>query len=165
MTTPGDDLTTEARSGSVHAESGQGPVRRVPESLPEIGPWLTKTYTTIAAVLAGCGIEPVGAPFARYHRLDGNRYRVEAGFPVAVAIDRADGAHPSVLPGGPVARTLHRGPYEAMEPAYRALTSRVRDLGGDVAGDAWEEVYLTDPAVWRTEILQPYRIVPTRRAS
>ncbi|MFC3890753.1 GyrI-like domain-containing protein [Lentzea rhizosphaerae] len=134
-------------------------------AVPEIGPWLTKTYNDIAAVLAGCGIEPTGAPFARYHRLGDGRFRVEAGYPVGVAIDRADGVHPSALPGGPAARTVHLGPYEAMESAYGALTSWVRARGGDIAGDAWE-IYFSDPevepdpAAWRTGVVQPYRMAP-----
>ncbi|GAB2862027.1 GyrI-like domain-containing protein [Lentzea nigeriaca] len=137
-------------------------------AVSEIGPWLTKTYNDIAAVLAGCGIEPTGAPFARYHRLADGRFRVEAGYPVGVAIDRADGVHPSVLPGGPAARTVHLGPYEAMESAYGALTSWVRARGGDVVGDAWE-IYFSDPeierdpAAWRTGVVQPYRMASPQR--
>lgn len=136
-------------------------------TVAEIGPWLTKTYNDIAAVLAGCGIEPAGAPFARYRRLAGDLFRVEAGFPVGAAIDRADGVHPSALPGGPVVETVHLGPYEAMGSAYDALTSWVRARGGDIAGDAWE-IYFSDPeverdpATWRTGVVQPYRM-PSRR--
>ncbi|HEX8865176.1 MAG TPA: GyrI-like domain-containing protein [Lentzea sp.] len=136
-------------------------------SLPEIGPWLTKTYNDIAAVLAGCGIEPTGPPFARYHQLGGGLFRVEAGFPVGVAIDRADGVHPSVLPGGPVVKTVHLGPYEAMWSAYDALASWLRARGGENEGDAWEVYYSDpelerDPATWRTGVVQPYR-TPLRR--
>ena len=70
---------------------------------------------------------------------------------------------PSVLPRGPVAVTTHIGPYDAMEPAYAALASWVSDRGGEPTGDAWE-IYLSDPeqqpdsSMWRTEIVQPYRI-------
>jgi effector-binding domain-containing protein len=135
--------------------------------VPEIGPWLTKTYDHIASVLAGCGIEPAGPAFARYHRLADGRFRVEAGFPVGVTMDRADGVHPSALPGGPAATTVHLGPYEAMESAYAALMSWVRAQGGHLAGDAWE-IYFSDPevepdpAAWRTGVVQPYRMAPRR---
>ena len=69
---------------------------------------------------------------------------------------------PCVLPAGPVAVTMHIGPYDAMEPAYAALASWVGDRGGQLAGDPWE-VYSDpeqrpDPSTWRTEIVQPYRI-------
>jgi effector-binding domain-containing protein len=68
-----------------------------------------------------------------------------------------------VLPAGPVAVTVHIGPYDAMEPAYAALASWVSGRGGQLAGDPWE-VYFSDPeqrpdpSTWRTEIVQPYRI-------
>jgi effector-binding domain-containing protein len=67
------------------------------------------------------------------------------------------------LPGGPAAVTVDIGPYEQMAPAYRALTSWVSSHGGEPAGDPWEVYYTdpaseSDPATWRTEIIQPYHV-------
>ena len=131
----------------------------------EVGPWLAKTYDTVAKVLAHQGVQPVGPPFSRFHRLDAGRFAVEAGFPVASVIDASGDVRASSLslPGGRVARTVHVGPYEEMEPAYAALTSWVREQGGEPLGDAWE-VYFSDPQLepdptaWRTEVVQPYRV-------
>jgi len=131
--------------------------------ISEIGPWLGRHYGTIAGVLAARGQVPAGPPFARYHPETDDRFRVEAGFPVAAAIDPVDDVHPSTLPGGPMAETMHIGPYDAIEPAYGALASWVHEHDGELAGDAWE-IYFTspaehpDPATWRTEIVQPYKI-------
>lgn len=127
----------------------------------EIGPWLARTYGMIAEVLARRGMQPVGPPFSRYHRLEAGRFAVEAGFPVASVIDASGDVRASSLPAGRVARTTHVGPYEEMEPAYEALVSWIREQGGRPAGDAWE-FYFSDPQVepdpteWRTEIVQPY---------
>jgi hypothetical protein len=47
-------------------------------------------------------------------------------------------------------------------PPPRPPFARYHELGGELAGNAWE-VYLSDPsaqpdpATWRTEIVQPYR--------
>ncbi|MBE1494062.1 pimeloyl-ACP methyl ester carboxylesterase/effector-binding domain-containing protein [Amycolatopsis lexingtonensis] len=135
-------------------------------TVPEIGPWLGKAYTAVAETLGRQGIAPAGPPFARYGRLDGGRFHVEAGFPVDAVITSAEEVHPAVLPGGTVAATVHIGPYDAMEPAYAALIAWIKARGGEPAGAPWE-TYLSDPAgqpdpaTWRTDISQPYRSAGT----
>ncbi len=127
-----------------------------------IGSWLASVYGTLASVITAHGAYPAGPPFARYHRLDGDKFAVEAGFPVSAPIDADGDVRPSQLPGGPAAVVTYTGPYEQMASAYEALASWVASHGSEPAGDPWE-VYLTDPgsepdpAAWRTEIIQPYR--------
>jgi effector-binding domain-containing protein len=133
----------------------------------KIGPWLAETYGMIAATLTAGGPKPAGAPFARYHKVDSKpdgeeRFVVEAGFPVATPIEGNGEVRPSSLPGGPVAMTVHIGPYNQLEPAYDALAAWIRDHAGEPVGDAWEiyfsdPVQQPDPATWRTEVVQPYR--------
>lgn len=131
-------------------------------AVTEIGSWLGPTYASVAERLAAEGAGPVGPPFARYHLLGAGRFQIEAGFPALRPI--ADGAEvtAATLPGGPVAHTVHVGPYDAMEPAYEALEAWIRDHGYEANGDPWE-VYLSDPiaepdpATWRTEVYAPYR--------
>jgi len=142
-------------------------VRRAMIDVTEIGNWLGATYHEVVTFLATHGLAPSGPPFARYHPVGQGRFRAEAGFPVAREIETEDDVSASVLPGGLVATTLHVGPYDAMEPAYQALASWVGEHGGETTGDAWE-VYLSDPndepdpALWRTEVVQPYRATSTR---
>ena len=151
----------------IHSQTGQAqPAAVMTAALPvaEIGPWLAKAYGTVASVITAHGAYPAGPPFARYHRLAEDRFAVEAGFPVSTPIEADGDVLPSQLPGGPVAVTVHIGPYEQMAPAYEALASWVTSHGGEPAGDPWE-VYFTDPAsepdpaTWRTEVVQPYHLV------
>jgi effector-binding domain-containing protein len=127
-----------------------------------IGPWLARAYGTLGGVFAAHGAHPAGPPFARYHRLGGDKFAVEAGFPVSTAIGADGEVQPSQLPAGPVAVLRYVGPYDQMAAAYEALASWLASHGGEPAGDPWE-VYFTDPAsepdpaTWRTEIIQPYR--------
>lgn len=129
--------------------------------VPEIGPWLAKAYGAVAGVLSAQGAGPCGPPFARFSRLAGDQFAIEAGFPATTAITGTDGVTPSVLPGGPAASVMYVGPYDQMEPAYEALSGWIREHGGEPAGDAWE-IYFSDPASepdpagWRTQIVQPY---------
>ncbi len=131
-------------------------------SVAEIGPFLAKTYAAVADVLGRQGAHPVGPPFARYEFVTGGCVVVEAGFPVLAAVTADGEVYPSTLPGGPVAVTMHVGPYDAMQPAYEALVLWVHHHRSELAGDPWE-IYLSDPeaerdpATWRTEIVQPYR--------
>lgn len=136
-------------------------VTRATVRVQEIGPWLARTYGAVGAVLSAQGAGPAGPPFARYRRLAEGRFEVEAGFPVATAIDAADGVTPSALPASLAASVIHVGPYDQMEPAYGALAGWISEHGGEPAGEPWE-IYFSDPdrdpdpATWRTQIVQPY---------
>lgn len=129
----------------------------------EIGPWLERAFTEVAAYLTRKGAGPVGMPFARYHPTSDNRFEVEAGFPSSTPTGGEGDVEPSELPGGTAAMTVHVGPYDAVQPAYEALRAWVREQGGEPAGDAWE-VYISDPslnpdpATWRTEVVLPYSL-------
>jgi effector-binding domain-containing protein len=129
-----------------------------------ISAWLGSTFELVSAVVAQQGRATTGPPFARYHLLDGGRFRVEAGFPVSAPITSIGDVLAAKLPGGSVVTTLHVGRYDDMAPAYTALRTWVWAHQGTPDGDAWE-VYLTDPgsvpdpADWCTEIVQPYTVI------
>ena len=137
-------------------------VGRATVDVAGISGWLGLTYGAVFSYLGSHGMTPAGPPFARFHFVDEGRCEAEAGVPVPEPIEGKGDVIPSVLPGGLAAATLHVGPYEAMEPAYKALTSWVDEQGGETTGDAWE-VYFTDPqeepdpAKWKTEVVLPYR--------
>jgi effector-binding domain-containing protein len=64
------------------------------------------------------------------------------------------------LPGGDAAYSLYVGPYDGMEPAYKAIEAWIAAKGRKSAGAAWE-IYLSDPQSepdpqkWQTEIYWP----------
>jgi effector-binding domain-containing protein len=137
-------------------------------SVAEIGPWLARSYSTIAQLLARQGCAPTGPPFARYHLREDGRFAIEAGFPIDAPVDADGDMRPSSLPGGSVAETLHVGPYEDMTPGYNSLLAWVTLHGAEPVGDPWE-IYLTDPEAepdpkeWRTLIMQPYQTLAQHR--
>jgi effector-binding domain-containing protein len=137
------------------------------------------TMTTIGAVadripevfgwLAARGIEPAGAPFLKYNVIDmQGQLEVEAGVPVAAAVDGADGEiFSAVLPAGRYATVTHVGhPDDLMDLTAGLLDWAERqDLRWDMAetadGQRWGcrlETYFTDPRVepdpgkWETEL-------------
>lgn len=128
--------------------------------------FLGKAYGAIAERIAKSGRSFAGPPFARFRPLDDTyaEFEVEAGFPVDLPIDGEGEIVASTLPGGPVAVTTHIGPYDQMKPGYEAILRWIEEHDGHPEGPAWE-VYHSDPsehpdpATWRTEIVQPYRVL------
>jgi AraC family transcriptional regulator len=115
------------------------------------------------------GSDVAGPPFARYHRFGPDVVDVEIGFPVA---STPDGMAPletspageigrSELPGGPVARAIHRGPYDGLGGTYDALHDWIHAQPGVDDGDGPWESYVDDPgtvadqAQLRTQIVWP----------
>jgi effector-binding domain-containing protein len=122
----------------------------------------------VGARIRELGAPMAGPPFARYHEMSATRAVVELGAPIAarpVGLADASGLADEVigassLPGGPVAVTVHVGPYDRIAEVYDRL-ARWIEAEGRVAGAGPWEVYLTDPgqvedpADWRTEVVWP----------
>jgi DNA gyrase inhibitor GyrI len=132
-------------------------VGQVADRIPEIFGWL-----------GARGIAPVGPPFFRYHVVDMERQlHVEAGVPVATAIDDDGDIRAGTLPGGQFAVMTHTGaPDTLVAPTAELLRwAEAQGLTWDVtqtdAGEMWGcrvEFYLTDPAEqpdatkWQTQL-------------
>jgi effector-binding domain-containing protein len=63
---------------------------------------------------------------------------VEVGVIVAGGFAPCGRVRPSALPGGRVARTVHRGSYEHLAEAHNAVRRWCEDNGYEVAGPRWE---------------------------
>jgi effector-binding domain-containing protein len=136
---------------------------RTHTALGELGHVMHATLATIAESVSPAGAVK-GAPFAIYYNepFDPDDIDVEMGLPIAADASVAQSATVSLreLPGGPVAFTVHVGPYEAIGAAYAALYRFVKMHGHKVLGPP-REIYLrgpgpdTSPADYRTEIDLP----------
>ncbi len=118
--------------------------------------------------LGSRGLAPAGAPFFKYDVIDMAReLEMEAGVPVAAAVDGDDHVVSGMLPTGRYATVTHVGhPGELMEvtralldwAASQGLSWDVSPAGG---GERWGcrlEIYLTDPgqepdmSKWETQL-------------
>jgi effector-binding domain-containing protein len=151
-------------------------VQRAPVPYAGITAWLTMAAVgsladripEIFGWLGARGIAPSGPPFFRYHVIDMDRQLlVEAGVPVASAVDDDGDVRGGTLPAGRFAVMTHTGAPQTLVGATSALLdwAQTRGLAFDVsesdAGDKWGcrvEFYLTDPAQqpdtskWQTEL-------------
>ncbi|OHB66846.1 MAG: transcriptional regulator [Planctomycetes bacterium RBG_13_60_9] len=69
---------------------------------------------------------------------------VEVAIPVSTQIEDTDEAVCYELPGGPMAKIVHQGPYEKSATAYKKLFAWIAENHKRVAGPT-REVYLNDP--------------------
>jgi effector-binding domain-containing protein len=123
----------------------------------------------VMARVQDAGSQPAGPPYGRYHRFGPDVVDVEVGFPLATVppdLSPLAGGSPgevglSELPGGPVARTIHRGPYDGLGQTYDALHEWIHAQEGyDDGPGPWESYVddpgtVADPAELRTEIVWP----------
>ncbi|MDX2258281.1 MAG: GyrI-like domain-containing protein [Hyphomicrobiaceae bacterium] len=101
-----------------------------------------------------------GPPFARYVGSEGDHLDVEVGV-ILVEPHAGEGdVIASALPGGPTAKTLHIGHYEALGAAHDALRIWAHVNGRPTRGTIYE-LYVCDPSDgddpsgWRTEVYLP----------
>ena len=122
----------------------------------------------VASRIAETGGRIGGPPFGRYHRFGPDVVDVEIGFPVASAPDLPPlrdlpngEVGLSELPGGPVARSVHRGSYDGLSHTYDALHEWIHAQPGyDDGPGAWESYVdspadAADPSQLRTEVFWP----------
>jgi effector-binding domain-containing protein len=113
-------------------------------------------FAEVFAWLNAHGVQPAGAPFFRYNVIDMAReLEIDAGVPVAQAVDGDGHLVAGVLPAGRYATLTHVGhPAELMEATGALLDwAAGQDLKWDMTpgdgGECWGsrlEIYLTDPA-------------------
>ncbi len=123
-----------------------------------MGPAIGEVVRAIAAQ----GISPAGPVFSYHLHLDPATFDFEVGVPVSSPFQAAGRVQPSQLPAVRVARTIYRGSYEGLGPAWGEFCGWIKTQKLAPTPNLWE-VYLTgpesslDPATWQTELNQPLR--------
>jgi effector-binding domain-containing protein len=125
--------------------------------LPEL---IGSAFADLYSRLALLGVRPAGPPFLIYHRLSDISIDAEVCVPVGEPVSASGRVVSRTLPACSVAKTLHVGPYDALQEAYSAITSWIGERGLAIAGP-FRERYLnapdevSSPAEYRTEIEVP----------
>jgi effector-binding domain-containing protein len=132
--------------------------------LPALGARLGEVFGWLGAR----GLAPAGPPFFKYNVIDmASELEMEAGVPVAAAVDSDGHVVSGVLPAGRYATLTHLGhPSELVEVTetlqdWAAAQGLTWDMLPGPDGDRWGcrlEIYLTDPAQepdmskWETQL-------------
>ena len=107
---------------------------------------------TLRDYIAAAGAEIVGPPAFICHENPRNVVKanlqhnadVEVVIPVSMRIEEVEEITCYELPGGPMAKIIHKGPYEGSAQSYRALFAWIAENRKKIAGPT-REVYLNDP--------------------
>ncbi|MDO8364435.1 MAG: GyrI-like domain-containing protein [Actinomycetota bacterium] len=118
-------------------------------------------FTEVFAAAERAGVAVVGPPFGFYPAMPSETaVVVEAGFPLAQALQAEGEVHPFELPGGTAAVTMHVGPYDTLAETYTRLMGWM-SAHGYIPGEGMWESYLSDPGAepdpsgWQTQIVWP----------
>jgi effector-binding domain-containing protein len=145
-------MTTEPRIQSRAAQPYVAIRRSVTmRTIPEIADRIPEVF----AWLAARGLEPAGAPFLRYRVIDMDRQMdIEAGVPVATAIEGDKHVISGILPAGRYATVTHVGPFDKLIDVtgglleWAAREGLAWDMAETENGQEWGcrlELYLTNP--------------------
>lgn len=133
---------------------------------PELVRVIPRALDEVLAYLDGEGVAPAGPVVVVYHDTeepdadgDVEICEMEIGVPVREPLPGDGRIAASAIGGGPVAWTLHLGPYDELPRAYAALAVWMQERGHREAGPPHEH-YLTGPeeaVLAETEICWPIR--------
>jgi effector-binding domain-containing protein len=133
--------------------------------MSELSKGVTKLFKEINAWARQNQLQPTGAPFMRYHVIDmTGEMDIEAGIPVAAAMQNDGRVRAGVLPAGRYASLVYTGSGYSGNKAlieWARTNGLAWDRWDDPKGDAFRsryESYLTDPKTepskkkWQVEV-------------
>jgi AraC family transcriptional regulator len=123
---------------------------------------LAEIFGEIFVFAQSTGTALAGQPLTRFIEWGPGIITIDGCLPVAKPFtgERSGNVRADTLPGGPVAMTVHTGPYDKLAGAHAAVQQWI-EAQGFVAGKAPWESYITDPTEypdpkdWKTEIFWP----------
>lgn len=137
-------------------------------TLEDVAKTIDRNFGALFGWLGQSRLEPSGAPFLRYRRIDmAATLDVEYGVPIARGVAASGGVRSDSLPAGRYAVLVHEGRYDGLREANAALLTWIKQRGltpdstPTPAGECFAcrlETYVSDPrrkpdpAKWRTEV-------------
>jgi len=121
-----------------------------------MGPAITEVIGAVQAQ----GLGPVGPVFSLHHKMDPEVFDFEVGVPVSGKLAPIGRVEPSQIPAAKVARSIYRGGYEGLGPAWGEFEKWLADNGHKPLANLWEFYTIgpesgPDPTQWATELNRP----------
>lgn len=128
------------------------------------GPDITAAVTELHKVVAEKKLKADGRPYIRTLEISKDKWKYEVGLPMAskVSIPMESGIKAGTLPGGKVARTVHKGSPEGFKNAFAALNDYLEKKKITKAGPHWmvhrnDLSMVKSPEEFETEIIYPIK--------
>ncbi|UNX55027.1 GyrI-like domain-containing protein [Georgenia sp. TF02-10] len=126
----------------------------------EITDFFDSVFHEVFGALQAAGVEPTGAPFARYRGTPGETADIEGGFPVAAPFQATGELVAGTLPAARAIEAVHVGGYGELPQTYERIEAWAAEQGVQLLEDMWERYDAgpasdPDPATWRTRIVWP----------
>jgi effector-binding domain-containing protein len=143
-------LTEAGPTATIHVTVPRSEIRSV------MGPGLQELMVAMAAQ----GIGVTGPWFTHHLKMDPAVFDFEIGVPVASPVSPAGRVKPGTWPATRMARTVYRGGYEGLGPAWGTFDEWVKAESHTPAQDLWER-YVKGPesgpdsTTYRTELNRP----------
>jgi uncharacterized protein YndB with AHSA1/START domain/effector-binding domain-containing protein len=121
-----------------------------------MGPGLQELMAAVAAQ----SVATMGPWFTHHLKMDPAVFDFEIGVPVASPVSPAGRVKPGTWPATRMARTVHRGGFEGLGPAWGTFDAWIKSEGHRAAQDLWER-YVKGPesgpdaTTYRTELNRP----------
>jgi uncharacterized protein YndB with AHSA1/START domain/effector-binding domain-containing protein len=139
-----------------------GPIATIHVTVPraEIQKVMGPGHQELMAAVAAQGVAVTGPWFTHHLKMDPAVFDFEIGVPVASPVSPTGRVKPGTRPAAKMARTVYRGGYEGLGPAWGKFDAWVKAEGHTPAQDLWER-YLRGPesgpatATYRTEFSRP----------
>lgn len=128
--------------------------------MAELPQFFGEAFHELTSAVTAAGASTAGPPFARYFSVGPGSVDVEAVMQTDKPVVAVGRVRPIHLDQTRAAIVRYVGPYDAMKPAYDAISDWMSEHGKHPA-EAPREVYLTsptevpDPAKWVTLVEQP----------
>ena len=124
---------------------------------------LVDAFKSLNEYLAKQGIKPTGPAMTIYTQTDDAGFSFRAALPIAEAPKDPPKGDIAVgpAPSGKALKFVHRGPYDAMDSTYEAITNYLDDKQLE-AKDLFIEQYVTDPVTTSQDKLVVNVFVPVK---
>jgi effector-binding domain-containing protein len=127
--------------------------------MAEIAEAMGRAFDALMRHAEATGAQFAGPPFSMYPEMPAPEFTFLVCMPVAPGAVGGEGVDLQELPATEAATLLHRGPYDAMEPAWTRLMAWVARSGRHPGGPM-REVYLTEPDTVAPDDLLTELVVP-----
>lgn len=114
-------------------------------AMEELTGFFDRSFSQVPAVLGAQEVSIVGPAIALYNGVPSETVDLEVGFLTDREVEQDGDVVASALPGGRVARLMHRGSFDTLGASWERLQGWIIGQGLTPSDALWE-VYVTEPA-------------------